>query len=300
MTKANRRAAALAALLLATGGSFGMSACGEEETPAAQAPKAAVKHVTEKDYAKATFSKPTKIDNKWFPLPAGTEYVFEGRSNRGKGQRPHRVIFTVTDLTKVIDGVRTRVMWDRDINDGELLEAELAFFAQDDAGNVWAFGEYPEEYDGGKFEGAPDTWIVGRAGTKAGVHMRATPRPGTSSYAQGVAPAIGFGDRAKVQKVGQRACVPVGCYDNVLVTDETNPLEPNDGHQLKFYAPGVGVIRAAPGVGGKEREVLDLVKVRKLGPQALAHVRREALKLDRRAYRAAKVYRGTPPAQRDG
>jgi hypothetical protein len=101
-----------------------------------------------------------------------------------------------------------------------------------------------------------------------------------------------------VIKTGQRNCVPVGCYENVLVTDETNPYEEADGHQLKYYAPGVGNIRAAPR-GGKEKEVLVLIDVRKLGPKALAKVRREALKLDKRAYRVRKdVYRRTAPAER--
>jgi hypothetical protein len=280
-----------------------LGACGGEENSSAAKLDAKsmvnLSRVTDKDYDATKFSNPTKIDNKWFSLPAGTQFVYQGRSNRGRGQLPHHVIFTVTDLTKVIDGVRTRVLWDRDINAGKLLEGELAFFAQDDDGNVWAFGEYPEEYEAdGAFAGAPDTWIPGRVDARAGLHMRAQPRPNTPSYLQGWAPSIEFSDTAKVLKTGQRACVPTGCYRNVLVTDETNPTQPEDGHQLKYYAPGVGNIQAAPGVGGKEREVLELIAVRRLGAKALAKVRTEALKLDKRAYRAAKVYRRTPPAQR--
>ena len=42
---------------------------------------------------------------------------------------------TVTDLSKVIDGVRTLVIWERDYTAGQLSEPELAFFAQDNAGN---------------------------------------------------------------------------------------------------------------------------------------------------------------------
>ncbi|HYM58182.1 MAG TPA: hypothetical protein VES79_09475, partial [Solirubrobacteraceae bacterium] len=243
-----------------------LAACGREESSPAAKPAAkqesGLSRITDRGFDRTRFSDPTKIDNPWFSLPVGTQFVFQGRSNRGQGRLPHRVIFTVTDLTKVIDGVRNRVMWDRDVNAGKLLEGELAFFAQDDDGHVWAFGEYPEEYEAdGSFGGAPDTWIVGRAGARAGLHMRARPRPDTPGYLQGWAPAIGFGDRARVLKTGQRSCGPTGCYGNVLVTDETNPEEPADGHQLKYYAPGVGNIRAAPGAGDKEREVLELVEV---------------------------------------
>ena len=161
-------------------------------------------------------------------------------------------------------------------------------------------GEFPAEFDEeGKFDGAPDTWLAGVDGAGAGVFMRGDPKEGTPSYKHGVAPKIGFGDVAKVFKTGQRNCVPTGCYEDVLVTDETNPLEPQDGHQLKYYAPDVGNIRAAPGKGGKEREVLVLVKVRKLSAAELANARREAIELDKRAYQAAKAIWGeTPPARR--
>lgn len=279
-----------------------LAACGGEDSSspasAAAKPDPNLSRITDKGYDRTKFSDSTTIDNKWFPLRVGTQFIFQGRSDRGQGRLPHRVIFTVTDLAKVIDGVRTRVMWDQDINAGQLLEAELAFFAQDDNGHVWAFGEYPEEYeDDGSFAGAPSTWIVGRAGAKAGLHMRADPRPNTPSYRHGFAPAIDFADVAKVVKIGQKLCGDTGCYKNVLVTDETNPAEPADGHQLKYYAPGVGNIRAAPGVGGKEREVLELVAVRRLGPKAMAAVRKAALKLEKRAYKVAKAYRGTPPMQ---
>jgi hypothetical protein len=209
------------------------------------------------------------------------------------------VVFTVTDLTKVVDGVRSLVMFDRDFNAGALVEAELAFHAQDDSGNVWNMGEYPEEYEGGKFSGAPDTWLTGTQGAKAGLLMRAAPRTGTSSYSQGVAPAIEFSDKAKVSRTGAKTCVPAGCYDGVLVTDEWNPSEP-DAHQLKFYAPGVGSVRVEfSGGKEKEQEVLVLSKVTHLDAAAMDQVRAQSLKLDKRAYTAAKaVYGRTQPAQR--
>jgi hypothetical protein len=261
---------------------------------------ATARQATHRDFGPDNFPDRPKIDNKWSPMAPGSQFIFEGRSNRGRGRLRHRVIFTVTDLNKVINGVRTVVLWDRDINAGKLLEGELAFWAQDDDGNVWLLGEYPEEYDEqGRFEAAPDTWIAGLERARAGIMMRADPEQGTSSYHQGLAPEIEFADVARVHKTGQKNCVPVGCFENVLVTDETNPVEPNDGHQLKYYAPGVGNIRAAPGQGGKEREVLVLVKVGQLGPKALAAAREEALKLDGRAYRSQKdLWRHTPRARR--
>jgi hypothetical protein len=207
-------------------------------------------------------------------------------------------VFTVTDLQKKINGVNTRVLWDRDIGSGKLQEGELTFFAQDDDGNVWNFGEYPEQYNSkGKLTGAPDTWLSGLAGAKAGIMMRADPKPATSSYLQGNAPRIGFGDTAKVTQRGQKTCVPIRCYSDVLVINETNPLEPDNGHQLKYYAAGIGNVKVVP-KGGDEKEILALTEVRKLTAAAMARVRKQALVLDRRGRQTlGTLYGRTPPAQ---
>jgi hypothetical protein len=250
-----------------------------------------------KTFARAGFSNPTKIDNRWFPLVPGTRFTLVGHADRGQGRRSHRVVFTVTDLTKVVDGVRTVVIWDRDYNAGRLLETELAFNAQDDDGTVWNFGEYPEEHERGRVAGAPDTWIVGLAGAKAGIAMQADPRTGTPSYLQGWAPAIDFSDRARVYRTGRRICVPVRCFEDVLETDEWNPTE-RGAHERKYYAAGLGNIRVGA-AGGAEREALVLANVEHLGSDAMAAVRKQALKLDRRAYRVrSDLYRHTPRAER--
>jgi hypothetical protein len=292
MMPANHRLAAVLAALAGMLLPVALGACGDDES-------AQAKQAVHTDFAAEKFTDPTKIDNRYSPLAPGTQLIYEGRSNRGHGRRDHQVIFTVTDLTKEVDGVKTVVLWDRDINAGKLLEGELAMWAQDDAGNVWLLGEYPEEYsdDGsGKFEAAPDTWLSGVQRAKAGIMMRADPEEDTSRYHQGLAPAIGFADVAQVYKTGQRDCVPTGCYDDVVVTKETNPDEPDDGFQLKYYAPNVGNTRAAPR-GGKEKEILVLIKTRKLSAEQMDEVRREALKLDSRAYRSASdVWGDTKPA----
>jgi hypothetical protein len=298
-SRRRRHAVATAALLLAAPL---LGACdGGDGATRAQAESAArARTATEKDFdPRGGFSAPTRVDNRWHPLVPGTQLVYEGRSDRGRGRLPHRVIFTVTGLTKRIDGVDAVVLFDRDINRGRLLEAEITFFAQDDDGNVWNMGEYPEEYaEDGSFEGAPSTWLSGSQGARAGILMRGDPRPGTPAYMQGVAPRVGFGDTARVLRRQRRHCVPVGCHANVLVVDETNPLDPGDGHQLKYYAAGVGNISVAPGRGGSEREILELVRVQRLRPKTLARLHEEARRLDRRAYRTvAEVWRGSEPAK---
>jgi hypothetical protein len=246
---------------------------------------------------KGEFSRPTQIDNKWLPLAPGTQLIYEGRAALGGQVLPHRLILTVTGLTKVIDGVRTRVLWDRDFDAGQLAEGELFFHAQDDAGNVWAYGEYPEIYQNGKLTGAPDTWIAGIDHARAGIAMRGNPRIGTPSYSQGNAPTIGFADRAQVDKVDQKACVPAGCFSDVLVTREWAVPEPN-AFQFKYYAPNVGNVKVGFSGTDKDQETLVLLKVVHLGEDALETVNREVLKIDRRAYHVSPdVYARTPHAQ---
>jgi len=241
-------------------------------------------------------SASTTIDNQWLPLIPGKQFTLQGHSNSAGVTVGHTVVLTVTDLTKMVNGVRTVVLWDRDIDDdGETAEAELAFHAQDGDGNVWNFGEYPEEYEDGKFTGAPATWITGQADAQAGVSMLADPQLGTPGYLQGLVPSINFLDCAQVFATGQSLCVPAGCYQDVLVTDEASPKAGN-AHQRKYYAAGVGNVQISA-VDDPEAETLQLAKVVDLSPEGLAEARAEALKLEERAYQVSEVYRGTPPAE---
>ena len=244
----------------------------------------------------ANFPNPPKIDNQWNPLAPGMQFVMAGEADRGEGLLPHRVISTVTDMTKMINGVRVVVIVEKDINEGDLQEAELAFQAQDNAGNLWNLGEYPEEYDDGKFDGAPDTWISGLERAEAGNLMLADPQLGTPEYLQGWSPDIDFLDCAKVSKMEQKTCVPVGCYENVMIIDERSPLEPESGHQLKYYASGVGTVRVGF-IDDPEGEKLVLAEASRLSPEDLAKVRQEALELEKNAYKRSKPYAQTQPME---
>ncbi len=250
------------------------------------------------DFDPNNFTNPTKIDNEWFPLKPGTRLTWEGTTIEDDGTAvPHRVVFTVTDLTKVIAGVRTVVCWDQDYSDGELVETELVFFAQDNDGTVWHLGQYPEEYDEGKFVAAP-CWLHGFEEAKAGIMMKARPQLGTPSYSQGWAPSVDWTDRGQTYQMGQKVSVPAGSYEDVLVIDETAQSEPG-AHQLKYYARGVGNIKVGwMGEGEKTKETLELVKIEQLDAKGLAEVRGAALKLEKNAYQNSKnVYAHTPPAE---
>jgi hypothetical protein len=253
------------------------------------------------DFQRAKFDKSsTHIDNNYLPLKPGSKLIYKGSAipEDQKTRVKRRVVSTVTDLSKWIDGVRTLVIWEKDYTAGELGESEIAFFTQDKAGNVWLLGEYPEEYENRKVVDAP-TWISGRKGAHAGIAMLANPKVGSPDYAQGFAPPpVEFVDRARVYKKGQKTCVQVKCYKDVLVIEEFEKGVPGVFH-LKYYAPNVGLVKVGwRGANEEEKETLALVKRQQLSSKELANARKTALKLDNRAYkRSADVYGKTPPAK---
>jgi hypothetical protein len=283
---------ALGALPLAACGSSGTS--GQAASPQPSTAAAAAKASPAPESGRNRFTAPATVNNPMFPLVPGTEFSYAGTLAEGGHTRPHTVVFTISGLTKKIHGVTTVVAWDRDFLKGKLQEQELAFFAQDDAGNVWNFGEYPEEYEHGKFTGAPSTWIRGTDHAYGGIHMLAKPTAGVS-YREGLVPPIEFDDVSKVTRTGQTTCMHGRCYQHVLVVDETSPNDPASGHQIKYYSPGVGLVRVGAH-GGDSIELLTLTGVRHLGKSAMAGVTHEVLAMDRRAFDISKVYRVTAPA----
>lgn len=287
-------------------GAVSITGCRDAEAPAEAPDTAAAARFIEVDdvgrvpipfYDPNNFSDPTRIDNPLLPMSPGTRFVLKGETVSDGEAVEHEVVQVVTGLTKTVNGLRTVVLWERDISDGVVAEAEIAFFAQDDDGNVWLLGEYPEEYEEGRFQGAPSTWLSGIANAKAGTIMPAEPAMTDPVYIQGLAPDVDFQDVARVHTVGQEVCVPAGCYKDVTVIDEWDPLaQPQDGHALKFHAAGAGTVRVEP-VGGEEQETLSLVSQTTLGPEELAKANQAALELDAHAYKANARYSQTSPAE---
>jgi hypothetical protein len=236
------------------------------------------------------------VDNEWFPLEPGRHFVWKGRAFSDEGERiARRVEFIVTDVTKVIGGVRAIVGWDRDFSDDVLGESELAFYAQDKFGNVWHVGEYVEHWDGRELDGGRYWGVGSPEGARAGIQMRAEPAAGTPSYAQGFAPPPWFWqDRARVAEVGVRDCVPAtGCSDDAIVTEEFEPRFPGS-FQLKYYAPGIGNTRVGWRGDDEEREVMVLTKFTHLSPDALAAARARVLEQEDRGFAYGRTAAAEP------
>jgi|1185.fasta_scaffold54499_2 hypothetical protein len=236
------------------------------------------------------FTHPLAVTNRFLPLVPGTRFRYEGRVS---GEGPHVEVFTVSDLTLKIHGVSVVVVLDEDYRSGRLEEAELAFFAQDDAGDVWNLGEHPEEFENGHFTGAPSTWIDRVHKAAGGFKLPARPRLG-QTWTEGRSAAIDFLDVSRVAKVRTTVRSGLGVHRGVLEVDETSPLDPTSGHQLKFYAPHIGLVRVEAR-GGDAQETLTLVRVSHLGRRAMADVRSTVRTMDRRGRTVSRDYRTVGP-----
>ena len=271
-----------------------ISACGGKSSPEATSPEATAEF---KDFDPGNFSRSTEIINKWMPMKPGTQWAYEGTAIDEDGNKfARRIEFTITDLTKEINGVRTAVAWIVDYNNDETIEKEIAFYAQDNDGNVWYLGEHPEEIADGKFVDAP-TWIAGIEEAKPGIKMMAEPKVGTPNYFQGWGPAVEWSDYGHIEKMGQETCVPVDCYKDVIVIAESS-LGEVDAYQLKYYAPNVGEVQVGWKGEDATQEDLALVELVQLSPEELAEIHAEALALEKHAYEvSADVYGKTSPME---
>jgi hypothetical protein len=197
----------------------------------------------------------TRIDNPYWPMRAGRRWIYRETDSAGKKQR---VVVTVTRRTKVMaNGVTARVVHDAVTEKGRPVELTDDYYAQDKAGNIWYFGEATTEFENGKPSSTAGSFEAGVDGAQAGVIMPARPRVGLAyreEYYKGHAE-----DKARIVSLSEQAEVPFGHFRRVLMTRNTNPLEPKSV-EFKFYAPGVGPVLAVGVSGGSDRE--DLVRFR--------------------------------------
>jgi hypothetical protein len=173
----------------------------------------------------------------YFVLEPGYEQVFEG-NDKGK---PARLVITVLNETKTIDGVETRVVEERESLDGKLIEVSRNYFAIDrTTGDAYYFGEDVDEYEDGKVSGHGGSWHSGEHGAHYGLFMPAAPKVGQKFY-QELAPKVAM-DRVEIVSTSEAVTVPAGRFEKCLKTDETTPLEPGVVEH-KLYGPQVGLLQ---------------------------------------------------------
>jgi len=188
---------------------------------------------------------PNAIDNAYFPLVPGMTWVYDGEK---EGAALHDVM-TVTSRTRSIMGVIVTVVRDTAWEDGLLAEDTFDWYAQDDAGNVWYFGEDTRTFDEhGNVESTEGSWEAGQGRNLPGILMLAHPRSG-QTYRQEFGPGVAV-DMATVLSVHRHVTVPAASYRQVVETKEYSCLEKGLDH--KFYAPGVGLIAELALANGQE------------------------------------------------
>jgi hypothetical protein len=193
----------------------------------------------------------TKIDNPYWPMAPGSRWVYRETDPDGTAQR---VEVTVTHRTKLVAGVKARVVHDVVTRRGALVENTYDWYAQDRAGNVWYLGESTREYENGEVVSIDGSWEAGVDGAQAGVVMPADPRVGMSYRQEQYAGHAE--DRARVLSLDEQAEVPFGRFRPVLMTKDYTPLEP-EVLEHKLYARGVGpvMVLSLSGGGGSEELV---------------------------------------------
>ncbi|UCD49128.1 MAG: PepSY-like domain-containing protein [Phycisphaerales bacterium] len=151
-----------------------------------------------------------------------------------------KVVITVLNETKMIGNVETRVVEEREEENGELKEVSRNFFATcREHGDVFYFGEEVDDYDQGKIVGHGGAWRADEPGSKAGILMPGTILLGARHY-QEIAPNAM--DRAEIIANDVTLATPAGIFHHCVRVEETSGLDP-DEKCYKTYAPGIGLIQ---------------------------------------------------------
>lgn len=175
--------------------------------------------------------------NTYMILEPGWQLVLEGKEDGKVG----KLTITVLDETKKVDGVETRIIEERETEDGELVEVSRNYFAiSKRTSSIFYFGEDVDIYKGGKIDNHKGSWHSGEAGARFGLMMPGTPLHG-SRYQQEVAPGTAM-DRAEIVDLGGNLATAAGKFSDCLDVLETTPIEKNE-KEHKHYAPGVGLVR---------------------------------------------------------
>jgi hypothetical protein len=200
------------------------------------------------------------IDHPYWPMAPGTRWTYREVED---GETLEVVVTATSATRRIANGITARVVRDSVTLDGELIEDTFDWYAQDSAGNVWYLGEDTKEFENGKAVSSSGSFEAGVDGAQAGVMLPARPEVGMryrQEYYRGEAE-----DNGRILAVEHMADVPYGHLEDLLVTVDTNALEPKV-LEYKMYAPGIGPVLALGISGGTGRE--ELISVEQVGPDA--------------------------------
>jgi hypothetical protein len=194
------------------------------------------------------------IDNPYLPLRPGTVFRYRGVGDDGK--TPELNTVKVTHKTKRIMRIDARVVLDQVFSDGKPEERTFDWYAQDNEGNVWYFGENSSNFEHGRWVRDDGSWEAGVGNGKPGIIMLAHPHRG-DAYRQEYSPGHAV-DQAQVLGGGGRVKVPFRSFKRTLLTLEYSSIDHQ--YELKFHGRGVGVIMEQALTQSKELSKLVAIK----------------------------------------
>jgi hypothetical protein len=199
---------------------------------------------------------PSRVTNPYYPQKPGTVLVYRGSTD---GQ-PSRDVLVVTHRTRVIDGVRCRVLFDRLFVQGVQTERAWDYYAQTKAGTVWYFGERTAELDrDGHVTSREGSFLSGKDGAEAGIFMPAHPRVGQAFHQEDY-PGHAE-DRFVVKRLNASVTTPFVSSQRALLTAERSALEPGVVEHKK-YVRGIGDVADRDVQGGSDHQKLVAIRHR--------------------------------------
>jgi hypothetical protein len=194
------------------------------------------------DLGEPSFSDPTTVDNPLFPISDLHSAILLG-NDEGHALRIETVLLPEPKVIDV-DGRQVETLVSQFVSylDGRIHEVALDWYAQDDEGNVWYFGEDVFNYEDGVVADTDGTWIAGKDGPP-GMIMPADPHVGQAYRPENIPDSV-F-EEVVVKTVDLTIDGPGGPVDGAMVGTENHLLE---GHyEDKTFAPGYGEFRSGVG-----------------------------------------------------
>jgi hypothetical protein len=196
-----------------------------------------------------TFGNPLNINNPFFPFQPDARKVFAGSDHGTKTAAIDNYLSATRTFGLNGTSVACHILVEESYEDTELVERSFNYFAQADDGTVYYFGEVVDIFESGGGVSHEGSWLVGGAtlptdppgignAAKPGLFMPANPELGDMFKPEDLFPIVD--ETGKVIGVDLDVLVPAGKYDGAIQVLETTRLDSST--ELKWYAPGVGVV----------------------------------------------------------
>lgn len=219
---------------------FGASAC-KPATPDNLIPLPIAPSSDRVDLGTPTFTNPTNVTNPLFPISRLSLVVLVGFVDG----LPFRAETTLLPETKriYIGGPKVETLVSQYVAylDRRLDETALDWYAQDDDGAVWYFGEDVANYEDGRIVDTDGTWITCKDGPMAMI-MPAFPQLGDVYRVENIYPTV-F-EEIEITQVNQTVAGPLGPVAGAFTVQQ---LHLDGSYAPKTFAPGYGEFSTGSG-----------------------------------------------------